>query len=447
MMPRLVAALVIAPALAFYPPWFGQLSPESEMHQTSVTFDDIQPEAACTDDVRLAKKYDIAVFGATGVVGGMAAEYLARHPEGPTFLLAGRSKEKLDNLMSRLSRNMSRLFAKSFDWRHNNPAGVAVANLNNYDSLAKIAKDARVVLTFASPYDDHNGEAMIRAAIENCAHYVDISGETVWRANMMKAYGSLAAGRGIAVVQGAGFSISMFADYLASAAALNLGKKGLGPPKTVNVQFNRMNGIPGGTAFISSKYAVQRYGQVRDPYIFSPETPASLRVDTELDGMVHPVYQSMPGMMWYPAARMDAPLVRRSMHRMFPAAAISVKHAQTNQLDASLKVYTQGMTKPFMQMGEAPSGEVMKSGGFDGEAVARGHGLSSRVIAQGQGDPGYTGSSKASVELAIGLAKSGPAGGKGGYLTPATALGVEALGARLTAIDNGSFMTVQHLDR
>lgn len=429
--PHLIIALTISPALAVL------LSPQNS-GSTSVV-------GACDLEIK-AKKFDVVVFGATGIVGQLASQYLARHPAKPTFLLAGRNQAKLHQLHSRIIGNKSMPFERAVS---SSPGPeVRIANLNTYDSLLAIAREAKVVLTFASPYDEHGGEQMIKAAMESCSHYVDISAETVWRANMMKKFGPMAAERGLAIVQAAGLSLSMLADLLAMAAAKDMVKDGQGPPTSIFLKYKKMNGIPGGTAISSARYAIQKYGEVKNPYIFTPETPIDKRVDEELDGMQHPVAQNIPGLMWYPSARMDCLIVRRSLHMEFPNATISVRQAQTIELDKEIKDYV--LKGPYFekptQIGESPPKWEMSRGSFDCEGVARrkGDGKSTRVIVEGQGDPGYLGSSRASAELALGLAQSGPAGGIGGYLTPVTALGNEALEARLTAADGGTFLKVTH---
>ncbi|MBK3588778.1 saccharopine dehydrogenase NADP-binding domain-containing protein, partial [Streptomyces sp. MBT57] len=46
-----------------------------------------------------ARPLDVVLFGATGFVGVLTAEYLAAHaPEGLRWALAGRSRAKLERL-------------------------------------------------------------------------------------------------------------------------------------------------------------------------------------------------------------------------------------------------------------------------------------------------------------------------------------------------------------
>lgn len=52
---------------------------------------------------RTDRPYDIVLFGATGFVGVLTAEYLAENaPEGLRWAIAGRSAEKLERLRESL---------------------------------------------------------------------------------------------------------------------------------------------------------------------------------------------------------------------------------------------------------------------------------------------------------------------------------------------------------
>ncbi|WP_178854894.1 saccharopine dehydrogenase NADP-binding domain-containing protein, partial [Streptomyces acidiscabies] len=49
------------------------------------------------------RPYDVVLFGATGFVGTLTAEYLAAHaPDGLRWAVAGRSEAKLEALRERL---------------------------------------------------------------------------------------------------------------------------------------------------------------------------------------------------------------------------------------------------------------------------------------------------------------------------------------------------------
>src|SRR6187401_1581162 len=100
---------------------------------------------------------DIVVFGATGFVGRLVAEYLvANRPAGVTVGLAGRSKAKLEAL--------------------NLDAPLIVADA---DDPGELARSAKVVCTTVGPYWP-NGLKLVDACIEHGTHYCDLTGEILF---------------------------------------------------------------------------------------------------------------------------------------------------------------------------------------------------------------------------------------------------------------------------
>src|SRR3954451_6902374 len=102
---------------------------------------------------------DIVVFGATGFVGRLVAEYLVEHaPAGVTIGLAGRSREKLEAL--------------GLDC----PLVVADA-----EDPGELARSARVVCTTVGPYR-RAGIKLVDACIAAGTHYCDLTGEVLFTA-------------------------------------------------------------------------------------------------------------------------------------------------------------------------------------------------------------------------------------------------------------------------
>src|SRR5690348_11754997 len=100
---------------------------------------------------------DIVVFGATGFVGKLVAEYLAEHaPPGTEIGIAGRSREKLERLGLDL------------------PVVVADA-----DDPAELARSARVVATTVGPYRQR-GIKLVDACIAAGTDYCDLTGEVLF---------------------------------------------------------------------------------------------------------------------------------------------------------------------------------------------------------------------------------------------------------------------------
>ncbi|MFB6549053.1 saccharopine dehydrogenase family protein [Streptomyces sp. NPDC056405] len=109
------------------------------------------------------RPYDIVLFGATGFVGELTAEYLAAHaPDGLRWAIAGRSEQKLRRLRERLPGAAD--------------VGVLRADVSDPASLRGLAEQARVVATTVGPYVRY-GEALVAACAETGADYLDLTGE------------------------------------------------------------------------------------------------------------------------------------------------------------------------------------------------------------------------------------------------------------------------------
>jgi short subunit dehydrogenase-like uncharacterized protein len=112
---------------------------------------------------RTDRPYDIVLFGATGFVGTLTAEYLAAHaPEELRWAIAGRDEGKLEQLRERLPGG--------------GKVGVLRADVADPASLRELAEHARVVATTVGPYVLH-GQDLVAACAESGADYLDLSGE------------------------------------------------------------------------------------------------------------------------------------------------------------------------------------------------------------------------------------------------------------------------------
>ncbi|MBG0851010.1 saccharopine dehydrogenase NADP-binding domain-containing protein [Streptomyces spinoverrucosus] len=113
------------------------------------------------------RPYDIVLFGATGFVGTLTAEYLAAHaPKDLRWAVAGRSELQLARLRERL--------------REQSPQGAEIgvlrADVSEPASLRRLAGHARVVATTVGPYVTY-GEELVAACADLGTDYVDLSGE------------------------------------------------------------------------------------------------------------------------------------------------------------------------------------------------------------------------------------------------------------------------------
>ncbi|SEE03327.1 trans-acting enoyl reductase family protein [Streptomyces sp. Ag109_O5-10] len=109
------------------------------------------------------RPYDLVLFGATGFVGELTAEYLAAHaPEGLRWALAARDERRLEALRERLPGGKA--------------VGVLRADVAEPATVRALAEHARVVATTVGPYGRY-GEDLVAACADTGADYLDLCGE------------------------------------------------------------------------------------------------------------------------------------------------------------------------------------------------------------------------------------------------------------------------------
>ncbi|MGW1799959.1 saccharopine dehydrogenase family protein [Streptomyces sp. NPDC001984] len=112
---------------------------------------------------RADRPYDIVLFGATGFVGTLTAQYLATHaPEDLRWAIAGRDEGRLEALRERLPGGAG--------------IGVLRADVAEPATLRALAEDARVVASTVGPYIRY-GEELVAACADTGTDYLDLTGE------------------------------------------------------------------------------------------------------------------------------------------------------------------------------------------------------------------------------------------------------------------------------
>ncbi|MCL2429044.1 MAG: saccharopine dehydrogenase NADP-binding domain-containing protein [Alphaproteobacteria bacterium] len=130
-------------------------------------------------------KYDIVLFGATGFVGQLTAEYLVAHAlEGARIAIAGRDRARLEALGTALD--------------------VVVADAGDKASLKTLAESARVVISTVGPYLRY-GEPLVAACAAAGTDYVDLTGEPEFVDLMYLRYHEAAKASGARIVHSCGF--------------------------------------------------------------------------------------------------------------------------------------------------------------------------------------------------------------------------------------------------
>ncbi|MFF0019052.1 saccharopine dehydrogenase family protein [Streptomyces sp. NPDC004082] len=182
---------------------------------------------------RAGRAYDIVLFGATGFVGALTAEYLAAHaPEGLRWAIAGRSTEKLERLRKSLGATSE--------------VGVLRADVSDPDSLRELARSARVVATTVGPYLTY-GEELVAACADAGTDYVDLTGEPEFVDLMYVRHDARARETGARLVHACGFD-SVPHDLGAYFTVRQLPE---GVPLTVD-GFVRVQGMFSGGTFASA---------------------------------------------------------------------------------------------------------------------------------------------------------------------------------------------------
>lgn len=150
------------------------------------------------------QKGPIALYGASGYTGKLVAAELAA--ADADFVLAGRSREKLEALAAELEGD----------------APVQAASLDDEESLRALLADCAAVIDCAGPFVKH-GEPVLRAAVETKTHYLDTTGEQPYMRMAFERYGLAAEAAGVAVIPAMGFDY-VPGDMIASLTASGMGE-------------------------------------------------------------------------------------------------------------------------------------------------------------------------------------------------------------------------------
>ncbi|XP_072265434.1 saccharopine dehydrogenase-like oxidoreductase [Pyxicephalus adspersus] len=149
------------------------------------------------------RPYQLVIFGASGFTGQFVVEEVSRVADGGDFkgqelrwAVAGRSRKKLEEVLQWAADRLAKPQLKSID--------IIICDVKDSSSLAEMCKKASVVLDCVGPYRFY-GEPVVKACVENGAHFVDISGEPQFLESMYMKYNSQAEDKGVYVVGSSGF--------------------------------------------------------------------------------------------------------------------------------------------------------------------------------------------------------------------------------------------------
>ncbi|TKR87290.1 hypothetical protein L596_011707 [Steinernema carpocapsae] len=141
-------------------------------------------------------RFDLVVYGVTGITGALIFEYLVKSEYSSVkYAVAGRSEAKLKTALKMIGERCG---------RNLNSTPILIADSSKPETLAAMAKRAKVIINAVGPFRLY-GEAVVKAAIENGAHQIDVAGEPAWIEKMESKYHDLAKEKGVYVVGATGF--------------------------------------------------------------------------------------------------------------------------------------------------------------------------------------------------------------------------------------------------
>jgi short subunit dehydrogenase-like uncharacterized protein len=407
----------------------------------------------------LARRHDIVLYGATGFVGRLLAEYLAGHATPETRIaLAGRSGPRLEDVRSGLP-------DRAADWP------IIVADAADTMALQEIAASTRVVATTVGPYARF-GLPLARACAEAGTHYADLAGEVLFVRDLMDRVEETARRTGARLVTACGYD-SVPSDLGVLMLHERAVADGAGGLTDTTLIARAKGGFSGGTiesgrAQLDTIAADPTKRKILfDAYSLSPERalepdvgpqrdPKSVFVERETREWVGPFIM----------APFNSRIVRRSNALQDHAYGRHFRYREVSGYGAGargrvlatavtggLGLVMAGLRTPVVRPlfdgvlpspGQGPDEETQRTGRFRMEIrTITESGRRYLAVVAAKGDPGYAATAVMLGESALCLAADGdrlPA--RAGVLTPATAMG-DVLVDRLRA--QGFTMSVEEL--
>ncbi|KAI6198514.1 Epimerase [Aphelenchoides besseyi] len=142
------------------------------------------------------REFDVVIYGASGFTGAYILEEFVKNADGNLrFAVAGRSEEKLRKTLQKVSEFLDRDLAKT---------PIVIATTEKPETLNSLASRTRLIINAVGPFREH-GEPVVRAAVKNGTHHLDISGEPAYQERIQAAFHDEAKKTGSCVVPGCGW--------------------------------------------------------------------------------------------------------------------------------------------------------------------------------------------------------------------------------------------------
>lgn len=400
------------------------------------------------------REYDLILYGATGFVGKLTAEYLARAAGGARIALAGRSADRLQAVRDGLGETAA-------DW------GLVSADASQPSTLNAMAARARVVVTTVGPYAKY-GLPLVEACAAAGTDYADLTGEPQFMRASIDLFHKQAIDTGARIVHACGFD-SVPSDLTAYALYRQAAEDDTGElTDTTYVLRGMSGGLSGGT--ISSMTELMRDASsdadvrrlLADPYSLSTDRSAEPDLGAQPDLPRRRGRDIAPelGGLWmagFVMAPSNTRVVRRSNALQDWAYGRRFRYSETMSVGSSIvapltsAALTGGITASFglgsrffhllprrlvervlPKAGTGPSEKARERGYYKVETyTTTTTGARYRTTMAQRGDPGYKATSVLLGESGLALALDrDQLSDLHGVLTPAAAMG-DALLARL----------------
>jgi len=361
------------------------------------------------------RKYDIILFGATGFTGQITAEYLSQHAvkENISWAIAGRNKEKLEQVHESIT---------------GLKPSILVADINSPDSLNEIISQGYIVMNAAGPFVMY-GLPVVKACVQTFTHYLDITGEPSFVAQVYDDYFYKAEAQKICIVNCCGFD-SIPADYAAWLTAKELPNDA---PKSL-YGFVRTNATFSGGTLTTAVNAIHNdalkvsYKTKIPKHPNAPKIPLKIHFNKDINAWALP----MPVV--------DPHIIKRGIYRLPQDYGQATSYAQFWLSKSFMKMFKTVLSigigmmgikfKPFREMllkkfkpGTGPSPEKRARTKFEVICIGKSGEKTVKTVFSGA-DPGYDETAKMFSQSAFVInEKIKNQTLKYGVLTPVEALG------------------------
>ena len=414
------------------------------------------------------REFDIVLYGATGFVGKLTAEYLARAGGDARIALAGRSQDKLLAVRDTLG-------GTAQSWP------LIAADASQPSTLNALAARTQVVVTTVGPYTKY-GPPLVAACAAAGTDYADLTGEANFIRESIDLHHKQAVDTGARIVHSCGFD-SIPSDLTVFALYRRAEQDGTGQLGDTNLVVRSFaGGVSGGSA--ASMMELMRTASIdpearrviNDPYTLSPDRAAEPELGAQPDLRWRRGREIAPELdgYWTGAfvmAAVNTRIVRRSNALLDYAYGRRFEYAEQMSMGRSVVApvaaamatggnaavfglgtrYFNRLPRKFVERiapkpGTGPSERAREHGHYTVETyTTTTTGARYRATMSQKGDPGYKATSVLLGESGLALALDRDRlSDLRGVLTPASAMG-DALMARLPGA--GVKLEVERLDQ